>query len=134
MANKILSQKERGASFVTVYCNLPSGVSFDLPDGRRLTFRGYPVSRLVDPDGHALPGGKYRKTPHVRLEDWEWIARTYAEAAYFDPNNPLLFATPDGVDGDAQAKDLASTRHGMEQIDVRNREAQTVPEARNGGD
>ena len=30
---------------VTVYCNMPNGISFRVPDGRKLTFAGYPVSR-----------------------------------------------------------------------------------------
>lgn len=121
------SQSRGSASpVVVVYCNLPQGLSFAMPDGRRVTFAGYPVSRLVGPDGNALPAGKYGKTRNVAREDWDWIYGSYRDAPYLDPQNPLLFAANSESEGDAIARDLNSTRHGREQIDPR-AGARTMP-------
>lgn len=68
--------KSTSSGTVTVYCNLPSGISFRLPDGRKLTFAGYPAARLVSGDGTALPAGQYGKTRNVPLADWEYIQKT----------------------------------------------------------
>ena len=81
---------------VTVYCNMPNGISFRVPDGRKLTFAG-------------------------------WIQKTYGKAPYFDAQNPLLFAAASEREGDAIARDFASTRHGMEQIDVWENGGRTEP-------
>lgn len=109
---------------VTVYCNLPQGLTFRLPDGRTVTFNGYSVSRLVGPDGQALPAGRYGKTRNVRREDWEWIFQTYRDAPYFRAQNPLVFAANTEEEGAAIARDLSSTRHGREQVDVRKMQTQ----------
>lgn len=77
-----------------------------------VTFAGYPVSRLVGPDGDALPAGKFGKTRNVARDDWDWIYSTYRDAPYLDPRNPLLFAANSESEGDAVARDLKSTRHG----------------------
>ncbi|WP_288715235.1 hypothetical protein [uncultured Bilophila sp.] len=112
---------------VTVYCNMPNGISFRVPDGRKLTFAGYPVSRLVGAEGEALPAGRFGKTRDVARVDWEWIQKTYGKAPYFDAQNPLLFAAASEREGDAIARDFASTRHGMEQIDVWENGGRTEP-------
>lgn len=112
---------------VTVYCNMPNGISFRVPDGRKLTFAGYPVSRLVGAEGEALPAGRFGKTRDVASGDWEWIQKTYGKAPYFDAQNPLLFAAASEREGDAIARDFVSTRHGMEQIDVWENGGRTEP-------
>ena len=97
---------------------MPSGISFNLPNGKRLTFNGYPVSSLVGPDGEALPAGKYGVTNGVSREDWEWIRKTYAECAFFAPGRELLLATDKPEEARAMLKDHADVRHGLEQVDV----------------
>lgn len=109
--------KGNASPTVVVYCNLPQGLRFTLPDGHAITFAGCPVSRLVGPDGNALPGGKYGKTRDVPRADWEWIYAAYQDAPYLSAHNPLLFAANSESEGDAIARDLSSTRHGREQID-----------------
>lgn len=130
MASK---NKSTSSGTVTVYCNLPSGISFRLPNGRKLTFAGYPASRLVSGDGTVLPAGQYGKTRNVPLADWEYIQKTYGKAAYFNRDNPLLFAAASAAEGDAQAADQSSTRHGMEQIDATDAQ-QTRTESENKKD
>lgn len=115
------------ATHVTVFCNMPSGISFRMPDGRKVVFKGYPVSRLVGPEGEALPAGKYGTTRNVLVGDWDYIRAHYSQCSYFDPENPLLFAADAGAkgaaEGEAAARDLHTTRHGMEQVDVQNSQA-----------
>lgn len=126
----------KASATVTVYCNMPNGLAFRMPDGRKLTFAGYPVSRLVGAEGEALPAGKFGKTRDVARKDWEWIEKTYGKVPYFDAENPLLFAAASEREGDVAARDLASTRHGMEQIDVWGDGGRTEPydpDDRDGG-
>ena len=121
-------KKSDATGCVIVYCNLPCGITYTLPDGRTLTVAGYPVSRLVSADGRALPAGRFGVTRNVAAADWEWVAATYGNTALFQ--NGLIFAEPDGASGMAHAKELAGTRHGMEQADVWNRAADTrLPQA-----
>lgn len=123
----------KSALRVAVFCNMPNGISFRLPDGRKLTFKGYPVSRLVGPDGEALPAGRFGVTPNVLAEDWAYIQARYGQCSYFDPANPLLFAAASVAEGQAIARDLRSTRHGLEQIDVRgDKTVNTRPVRREG--
>lgn len=123
-----VKKKSTSAGTVVVYCNLPSGITYKLPDGRTVTFEGYPVSRLVSADGRALAAGKFGVTRDVSVADWEWIAAAYAGTALFQ--NGLIFAEPDEASGAAHAKELGGTRHGMEQADVWNRAADTrLPQA-----
>lgn len=116
-------KKSSAAGAVVVYCNLPNGITYHLPGGRTLTFEGYPVSRLVSADGRALRAGKFGVTCDVAVDDWNWIAATYADTAVF--KNGLLFAEADELSGASHARELSETRHGMEQADVWNRAADT---------
>lgn len=106
------------SNVVTVLCNMPSGISFTLPNGKRITFNGYPVSNLVGPDGEALPAGKYGVTRGVSREDWEWIKKTYAECAFFKPGRELLLAADKPEEARDVLKDHEEVRHGLEQVDV----------------
>ena len=121
-------KKSDATGCVVVYCNLPNGITYKLPDGRTVTFEGYPVSRLVSADGRALAAGKFGVTRNVSVADWEWIVATYGSTALFQ--NGLIFAEPDEASGAAHAQELAGTRHGMEQADVWNRASDTrLPQA-----
>lgn len=120
---------------VTVYCALPNGLSFTLPDGRELTFNGANTPRGMV---RVLTAGRYGMTPGIAADDWEWIRKHYGEAAYFTAVPPLLFAEADPRNGDAQAREvLDDVTTGMEQVDVNGSGAggagagtQTEPEGR----
>jgi len=107
--------KAREASYVTVFANLPHGFEFHLPQGRKLTISGCPVSKLVDVEGNRMSGGKYGETRGVKAEDWEYIKANYGEMAMF--KNNLVFAEDDHAYGQARAEDQQELRHGMEQAD-----------------
>lgn len=107
----------KAGKFVTVLCNLPSGITFNLPNGTRIHFNGYPVSRLVGSNGEILPAGKYGVTEGVDREAWEWIRNTYAKCDFFKPGRELLMATDSPREARAMLEDHEEVRHGMEQID-----------------
>lgn len=120
---------KKTASTVVVRCCLPQDLSFDLPDGRRLTLKGAPVSRLVGMDGAYLRGGVYGETRDVPREDWEWVAKTYAGARYFRADPPLIFAEDSAASAEVRAGEQAEARHGREQVDVWRGQGETRPEA-----
>lgn len=122
-----MSQKKNTAT-VVVRCCLPQALTFVLPDGRRLTFQGAPVSRLVGVDGGYLRGGRYGETRDVPRKDWEWVKKTYAKSRYFVTEPPLLFAGDDAESAKDRAVEQAEARHGREQVDVWEGGGNTTPE------
>ncbi len=114
---------------VVVRCCLPQDLSFSLPDGRKLTFRGAPVSRLVGMDGNYLRGGAYGETRNVARDDWEYVKKTYGDARYFRATPPLLFAEDTAASAEDRAVEQNEARHGREQIDVWQGQSGTQPEA-----
>lgn len=95
-----------------VYCKLPCGYSFPMPDGRKVVLNG---SNHKNADDQPLTIVGYGRT-EVAVADWEWIAGTYAALKVFDENNPIIFAAEDKASGDAMAKEVGpSVKNGMEQ-------------------
>lgn len=113
--------KKTNSATVVVRCCLPQDLTFTLPGGRKLTFKGAPVSKLVGLDGNYLRGGKYGETRDVPRADWEWVQKTYGKSRYFQTSPPLLFAEDDQASAEA--------RHGREQVDVWDGQGNTQPEA-----
>ncbi len=113
---------------VTVYCALPSGISFSLPGGRTLTLNGANTPRGMV---RVLTAGRYGITAGVAESDWEWVKKHYGKAAYFTATPPLLLAEADPRNGDAHARDVSDgVATGMEQVDVHAEGAHTAPEGR----
>ena len=121
--------KKTNSATVTVRCCLPQDLLFSLPDGRKLTFRGAPVSKLVGLDGNYLRGGQYGETRNVPREDWDWVRDAYGKSRYFQITPPLLFAEDDPASAEDRAAEQAEARHGREQVDVWNGQGNTQPEA-----
>lgn len=109
--------KQKSATTVTVFCNLPNGITFQVPGGENVTFTGTPVSALVGLDGKTLPAGQYGKTRRVPVDTWEYVRKTYKDMELFKANPQLIFAEPDLETGEEKAADLAGTLHGFEQVD-----------------
>lgn len=126
--NKVTDTFKTGGNTVIVYCNMPNGLTFTMPGGKRMVINGYPVSKLVDGTGRPLRPGQYGKTYGIPADAWAWVEKTYSEAKYFSRENPLVFAAATEKEGDAKARDLMSTRHGREQIDVYSQDVATKPE------
>ena len=104
-----------------VFCKIPAGMSFPMPDGRRIKLAGVPLSRLMDSQGMALPESGYGKT-RLAKEDWEYIRKTWKGHPAFRPGNPVIFARAAGKAGDDQAAEQAEVKTGLEQVKVEGQE------------
>ena len=94
-----------------IYCKLPCGYSFPMPDGRKVVLNG---SNHKDGETSLTIVG-YGRT-EVAIEDWEWIAEKYAALKVFNEDNPIIFAAEDTESGDAMAREVGPSVHnGMEQ-------------------
>lgn len=100
-----------------VYCKIPAGITFPMPDGRKIKLSGVPLAQLMDSQGRPLPGSGYGKTT-VAADDWLYIRKTWGSLPAFRSVNPVIFARAVGKGGDDQAKDLAGVTSGFEQIKV----------------
>jgi len=100
-----------------VFCKIPAGMTFPMPDKRRIKLSGVPVSQLMDSSGRPLPGHGYGVTT-VAADDWKYIKATWKGHPSFRPDNPVIFARPIGKGGEDQAAEQAEVSTGFEQIEV----------------
>jgi len=100
-----------------VFCKIPAGMTFPMPDGRRIKLSGVPVSRLMDSGGNPLPGSGYGVT-RVAADDWDYIKTTWKSHPSFRSDNPIIFARPLGEGGEEQAAEQAEVTTGFEQVEV----------------
>lgn len=104
---------------VTVYCKLPHGIRYNLPDGDVLRIVGalgadrskLLVSTAAGPDSFAGFG----VTPNVSAEAWAWVTEKYGKDAAH--RNGMIFAHEKAKDGQAEAKEKTAEKTGFEPID-----------------
>lgn len=108
---------DKTAESFDVYCKLPAGMTFPMPDGRMVKLSGVPVSRLMDSAGLPLPGSGYGKTT-VTADDWLYIRKTWGKLPVFRDANPVIFARAVGTGGDDKAVEQAEVTTGFEQVQV----------------
>lgn len=128
------------ADFVTVYCNIPMGLRLRLHDALEETeqviggvARNFKVHRPngaeVVLNGTSAPFGQSRKdaagnfvvqingfaaTPNVDKDFWDkWMVQN-KEHPLLTANPPGLFARAKAMDAQAQAKELAGVKSGLE--------------------
>ena len=108
---------ETSEGMYVIYCKLPCGYSFPMPDGRKVVLNGS-NHHEKNPDGtngRPLTIVGYGRT-EVAIADWEWIAEKYAALKVFSEDNPIIFAAEDTESGDAMAREVGpSVKNGMEQ-------------------
>ena len=100
-----------------VYCKIPAGMAFPMPDGRKIKLSGVPLAQLMDSQGRPLPGSGYGKIT-VAADDWLYIRKTWGSLPAFRSANPVIFARAVGKGGDEQAREQAGVTSGFEQINV----------------
>lgn len=105
------------SDFYDVYCKIPAGMTFPLPDGRKVKLSGVPLAQLMDSQGRPLPGSGYGKTT-VAVDDWLYIRKTWGSLPAFRSANPVIFARAVGKGGEDQAVEQAGVTSGFEQIKV----------------
>lgn len=108
---------DKTAESFDVYCKLPAGMTFPMPDGRMVKLSGVPVSRLMDSAGLPLPGSGYGKTT-LTADDWQYIRKTWGKLPAFRAANPVIFARAVGAGGDDQSTEQAEVTTGFEQVQV----------------
>ena len=100
-----------------MYCKIPAGMTFPMPDGRKIKLSGVPLAQLMDSQGRPLPGSGYGKTT-VAADDWLYIRKTWGKLPAFREANPAIFARAMGKGGDDQAVEQSGVTTGFEQIKV----------------
>jgi hypothetical protein len=100
---------------VKVYCKLPHGIRYTMPDGREVRLVGMYGDERSDlqvtdmPGRHAVMG--HGVTP-VDAEDWEQIVKDHGKSLAH--KNGFVFAAKDDKSGEAQAKEQKAEKTGFE--------------------
>ena len=102
------------SDLVCVALNRPYGVSFRMPDGRKVVLNGN-GEPLIGKEKGVLPVGAYGMTMVAR-EDWEYIVRTFGEYQLF--KNGLCFAANRKRDAEKEADSRDDLRNGLEPVDI----------------
>ena len=128
------AQETKAAKPVKVYCKLPNGIRYVMPDGREVRLVGmYGDERselqVTDmPGRHAVMG--FGVTT-VDGDDWEQIVKDHGKSAAHV--NEFIFAAKDDKSGEAQAREGEDEKTGFEGYDPNaNREDKTVDGTKTG--
>jgi hypothetical protein len=97
---------------VFVALNRASGLTFVMPDGRRVEIQGNAASLRGQGKGK-LPVGAFGLTP-VKADDWEYIKKAYGSLVLF--KSGLLFAAERKDYALNEADEKSELRHGLEPV------------------
>ncbi|AVA33009.1 hypothetical protein [Cupriavidus metallidurans] len=112
------AQETKAAKPVKVYCKLPHGIRYTLPDGREVRLVGMYGDERSDlqvtdmPGRHAVMG---HGVTTVEADDWEQIVKDHGKSAAHV--NGFIFAAKDDKSGDAQARETEGEKTGFEGYD-----------------
>lgn len=98
---------------VCVALNRPLGLSFRLPDGRKVALNGNGAP-LAGKEKGVLPVGTYGLTL-IKRDVWDYILKTYGEMKVF--KNGLCFATNSRAESEQEAASRNDLRNGFEPVD-----------------
>ncbi|MFM0507661.1 hypothetical protein [Paraburkholderia sp. RL17-373-BIF-A] len=112
------TQEKKISKPVKVYCKLPNGIQYQLPDGRRVRLVGMygdersplQVSGLQGRDAVFGFG-----VTMVDAEDWEQIVKDHGKSKAHV--NELIFAAKDDKSGASQARNNETEKTGLEPYD-----------------
>lgn len=104
---------------VTVYCKLPHGIRYNLPNGEELRLVGALGDERSQLQVSGLPGrdsvAGFGVTKNVSAEAWEWVVGKYGKDTAH--RNGLIFAQEKEKSGNAEASEKADEKTGFEPID-----------------
>lgn len=110
---------------VMVALNRTTGITFPMPDGRKVLIEGNAAS-LRGKEKGVLPVGAFGLT-RVNADDWAYIEKTYGPHMEIFKSG-LIFAQARKADAVDEADERAELRNGLEPVDVENDpKAQTEP-------
>ena len=111
------ASRATGPDTVMVALNRATGISFRMPDGRRVLIEGNAAS-LRGREKGVLPVGAFGLT-RVNADDWACIERTYGPHMEIFRSG-LIFAQTCKAGAVDEADERAELRHGLEPVDVEN--------------
>ena len=103
---------------VMVALNRTTGITFPMPDGRKVLIEGNAAS-LRGKEKGVLPVGAFGLT-RVNADDWAYIEKTYGPHMEIFKSG-LIFAQARKADAVDEADERAELRNGLEPVDVENR-------------
>lgn len=112
------TQEKKASKPVKVYCKLPHGIRYPMPDGRVVRLVGMYGDERSDlqvtdmPGRHAVMG--FGVTP-VDADDWEQIVKDHGKSAAHV--NGFIFAAKDEKSGESQAREAENEKTGFEGYD-----------------
>lgn len=110
---------------VMVALNRTTGITFPMPDGRKVLIEGN-AAGLRGKEKGVLPVGAFGLT-RVNADDWAYIEKTYGPHMEIFKSG-LIFAQARKADAVDEADERAELRNGLEPVDVENDHgAQTEP-------
>lgn len=111
-------KESKVAKTVKVFCKLPHGIRYTLPDGREIRLVGMYGDERSELQVAGMPGrdavAGFGVTT-VDSEDWAQIVKDHGKSAAH--LNGFIFAAKDDESGEAQANDLESGKTGFEPYD-----------------
>lgn len=111
-------QEKKVSKPVKVYCKLPNGIQYALPDGRRVRLQGFYGDQRSPLQVSGLPGRDtflgFGQTM-VDAEDWDWIVKTHGDSLAH--KNGHIFAAADEKSGQSEAREKETERSGFEPYD-----------------
>jgi hypothetical protein len=120
-ADKPVSKKATAGKTVTVYCKLPHGIRYALPDGSELRLVGVLGDERSPLQVSGMPGrdsvAGFGVTRNVDAEAWTWVKENHGDSAAHKAE--LIFARDSGDEksGTAEAKEKSGETTGFEPID-----------------
>ncbi|WP_186043037.1 hypothetical protein [Burkholderia gladioli] len=126
--------QEKVSKPVKVYCKLPHGIAYQMPDGRTVTLTGFYGARRADGSPSGVPGTDtvlgFGVTT-VEAEDWAKIVELHGKSAAHV--NGFVFAEKDDKSSEAKARENETEKTGFEPYDPNAaREDRTVDGTKNG--
>lgn len=103
---------------VKVFCKLPSGIKYDLPDGRRVRFVGMYGDQRSDLQVSGLPGLQSVMgfgVTTIEADDWAQIVKDHGKSLAHV--NGLIFAAKDDRSGLSEAREKEGEKTGLEPYD-----------------
>ena len=111
-------KESKVAKTVKVFCKLPHGIRYTLPDGREIRLVGMYGDERSELQVAGMPGRDAVAgfcVTTVDSEDWAQIVKDHGKSAAH--LNGFIFAAKDDESGEAQANDLESGKTGFEPYD-----------------
>lgn len=112
------AQETKTAKPVKVYCKLPHGIRYTLPDGREVRLVGLYGDERSELQVAGMPGrdsvAGFGVTT-VDADDWAQIAKVHGDSAAHA--NGFIFAAKDDKSGESQAKEQSAEKTGFEPYD-----------------